>query len=485
MRLLFYPLHRTSYPKHLEIALAARERNQCAFLITNRSLYSEVSKLIEFGFEVWIEDASGTSMPMLTRVSNAALLSDSCEKTSTVLDRGKDTASVKIIRWMARLIPGQLKKYLYYRRLQRQSEMEYEAKLTQVVSLLDKSQPDKIILCGDRHLQYEPAMIKIGVDRSIPMIIPPVSVFSTPEQLAKSRVDKSGGAHLVNSYYKCDPRGCFSGKGTDNRNVSIYFPWVINALARKQLLSSNPWILGGSGNVDMLVSGNMVKDLLIEYGVPRSRVFVTGDAEYDDLIVSINRAKVKRQEVAYKYQLDSKKRMIAISLPQWWEHKLTDEEYHWSSIELICSTAARLNSNVLISLHPKMDPAQYESIINRHGLTKIDEPLSSWLPICDLLIASQGSSTHIWAMISKIPVLVIDWLGLDNNPFNIVLGKHIVLESDKFEQELDRLLNDSSYYDQLVFEQTTLSNQYLFKNGSISAKQRILEHIETPKRQHK
>jgi hypothetical protein len=479
MRLLFYPLHHTSFPKHLEIALALRAKCHCIFLITNPNLHSELTQLLELGFEVWIENISDSSRPTLVSVSTAPQQSGNFETTtSTLLDRGKEVISAKVTRWIARLVPHQLRIYLYSHRLQRQVEKEYEAKLIQTAFLLDKCQPDKIVLCGDRNLQYEPAIIKIGVDRSIPMIVPPVSVFSTPKQLAESRANDSEGAFLVNNSYNCDPRGCFIGNETNGRTISVYFPWVVNALARKQMLSKNPWILGGSENVDMLVSGALVKDLLIEHGVPPARIFVTGDTSYDDLIAAINSIEVTRQEIVRKYQLDSSKKLIAISLPQWWEHKLTDEEFHWSSIEIICAAAARLDSNVLISLHPKMDSAKYELVMDRHGLSIIDEPLSSWLPVCDLLVASQGSSTQLWAMISSIPVLVIDWIGKGDNPYNIIRGKHVVFERDEFERDLKWILNNSAYREQLVREQIDQSRMFLSSDGVTSAKDNVLGHIE-------
>jgi hypothetical protein len=482
LKVLFYPLHATSFKKYLKIALAARETGlECIFLVTARRLHDQACELLDLNLEVWIEQINGHGTLEIRQVEDSRTLSNlgvyrRPEKQGLEAVVRDSSLFPKLKRFISTVFPKEVKNYLYFQRMQRRVEKEYANKLLQIKSFLNKVEPNKVVLCGDRHLQYEPVLISECVARHIPLVVPPVSVFDLPGQLAKQRANDIHGRYYIDGNYQCDLRGVFNGTETNSRAVSIYLPWVVNALSNMGILSQNPWVLGGSGHVDMLVSGDLPRDLLIASGVPEARVYVTGDFEFDELFACIENKELRRLELINKYHLDHKLRCVAVSLPQWLEHNFADEELHWSSIDHICSVVSTLNENVLISLHPKMNPTQYEPILAKYNLTRIMEPLADWLPICDVLIASQGSSTHLWAMITKIPILVIDWIGLQNDPFGISAGKTYVTEKEKLEGSVARLLGDAFMYDCLVNQQIKLRAGFIVDDNQLTLA-RIVKHL--------
>src|SRR6202023_599509 len=69
---------------------------------------------------------------------------------------------------------------------------------------------------------------------------------------------------------------------------------------------------------------------------------------------------------------------------------------------------------VVVSLHPKSNPADYEPRIRAAGAVLAVQPLAEILVAADLFVAGAYSSTTRWAMAIGIPSVNLDLWDLDD-----------------------------------------------------------------------
>ena len=110
--------------------------------------------------------------------------------------------------------------------------------------------------------------------------------------------------------------------------------------------------------------------------------------------------------------LDLGKKIIVGAVPQLWEHGLLDRESHFEEIQFVAQCLYEMKVNVLISLHPKMEPSNYNFLTEFDGFNICADPLVSFMPIGDLFISSY-SSTALWALCSGIVTIIPDFTKMD------------------------------------------------------------------------
>lgn len=96
--------------------------------------------------------------------------------------------------------------------------------------------------------------------------------------------------------------------------------------------------------------------------------------------------------------------------------------------------------NVLISLHPRMDPAQYQFLEKEYHLPIARQRLAEILPAADLFLAT-FSSTVLWAVLCRIPCLVVDFYNFGYNDFDFITGVEQVDRREEFAPRLAELLS--------------------------------------------
>ena len=95
------------------------------------------------------------------------------------------------------------------------------------------------------------------------------------------------------------------------------------------------------------------------------------------------------------------------------------------------------------------------------------------LVIGNIFVASQGSSTWIWAALCGIPTILCDWYGLDQNLIDSECGVEEVKSEHDFVIYVNRLLQDSQYYNQQKSKQINKGKEVALFDGK--AMQRISE----------
>ena len=128
-----------------------------------------------------------------------------------------------------------------------------------------------------------------------------------------------------------------------------------------------------------------------------------------------------------------------MALPQLGEHNIFPWKKHWEEINFLMKNLKKLNQNILISLHPKMDRKDYEFIEEKYKIKILDERLADVLPIADLFVAT-FSSTVIWSILCGIKSVVVDFYGLNYTMFDFLTSIKKVDKKDNFETELKATL---------------------------------------------
>ncbi len=98
-----------------------------------------------------------------------------------------------------------------------------------------------------------------------------------------------------------------------------------------------------------------------------------------------------------------------------------------------------------------MDKKNYDFISNYYSLRVAEEPLSEILPSADVFLSSY-SSTIPWAVLCRIPSVIVDFIHSDYQYFNYS-GVNIVQEKASLKMELNKLLSDNIYYKTLQKKQ--------------------------------
>ncbi len=441
--ILLYPLHATSCNKMLSIADALSiEGHDVAWLIDNDNVRQRLVKKITLKkWDVKEFELKKTFCLSVKRFLSGVvlrlLLFLNSRFNSNLLDRYKTFLMIKEYRQKEQVI-----KRLFHRRV-----------------------VDVLLVTGDRHLGYEPPVLKVANALSIPCLIPPVSIGLNPGDKAKRRLAKSSAFDLSAEVDLHDQLPQQFVSGCKGERIGFYYAWQIRALHALDMLPSNPWVMGANSANYLMVRGEAEKLDCIEYGVDSEKLIVTGDPDYDVLYDLMQDKPTSREYLYQHYRLDSTKQLIVVSLPQTLEHKILPEDEHWKLIRAICKGVSQQGSNVLLSLHPKMDYEHYRFLEKEFPCKIATQPLREIIIACDVFIASQGSSTLLWAVLCNIPGVICDWFGLDYVPSYWQVGLDVVNEQSEFSKVLTKLMNDKDYYQNQKKMQKELIGQQVKFDG--------------------
>lgn len=346
--------------------------------------------------------------------------------------------------------------------------------------LLDEIQPRALLLIGDRHIGLETALVTQANRRGIPSLIVPFALSDRESgviyrQAAPDWRRRYGMSGWLNRMMvRLRPGWSFTHGG---ETLLWQPPAALLAAAFWGLMPKNPWVLGGGAAWGMAVENQHARNDFIDQGVPRQKIFVTGKARYDRAAKIWQQRRTARQRLCAEWGLDAEKKLLVCAVPQFGEHDLLPWEQHWREIEFLFQSFAALmpHTNVVLSLHPKSDPAQYAPRAEKHGLLIAQQRYDQLIPISDLLVASY-SSTVTLAIAAHVPVVVFDFHNFDYDFFDQVRGIQIVKQREEFQPALQRVLNDPAYYQQLVDGQAQAAEVWARFDGQ--AAQRTLDFLD-------
>lgn len=455
------PLHATSYNKMLFIgkALVKYDIHVVVFAF-NQFVAERKQEIEEAGIEyVCVSEYLNSNK---TAQSSCQGVSQDVEQVIKAVD-----FRYKIKKMIMSLINcidifKRLKEALYYKRLQVNLLRQSKLKEREVNQVFDRFKPSVLLVAGDRHLGYEAAVIKKAKQLGVPVMIPPISVFSDPVDIANERNDRYSARQLKNFYVDRNlrfrnkwSRQCF--QNSQGEWVSFYPFWMVEPLSKMGWLPDNPWVMGASNADLIMLSGKYEADRLKSNGLREDVIAVTGDPEFDVLYKNKKDHVKYQKELKRKYEIDDGQKIIILALPQYYEHKMLDYDAHWREINFLCAQLEQSGAHILLSLHPKMQLKNYKHLESDYKLRIVSEPLRDVMVIGDLFIAEQASSTWIWAVLCEIPAVLFGWVGTANI-VDADIGVSIINQADKFSQSVKKLIDDSEHYSDSVTRQSKMAD---------------------------
>ena len=180
-----------------------------------------------------------------------------------------------------------------------------------------------------------------------------------------------------------------------------------------------------------------------------------GDYALDELWKSYEKREKTRELLKTKYKLSKSKKITILALPQMAEHGYLDWETHFNYIHKIITSCLHSDSELLISLHPKMDTQKYAYLAEKFNCTILEERLFNVLAAADIFL-SKASSVIRWGVMCNINVILFDFWNFDVDNYQYLNSIDIVLELEQlntiFISRLNQPQDHSAVHDLLSRE---------------------------------
>jgi hypothetical protein len=160
----------------------------------------------------------------------------------------------------------------------------------------------------------------------------------------------------------------------------------------------------------VMVTSQRLADRMIGLGCSQGKIIVTGHFSHDELFTGLLKKNAKRDRLCLELGLSGDRSWVGLALPQFAEDNFMSWEDHWKEMDKIFAGLAPLISttNVLVSLHPKMNVEVYRNFCSKWQVKVMSAPLAEWLPVLDAYLAHY-SSTVEWSVAIGIKTYILDY----------------------------------------------------------------------------
>jgi hypothetical protein len=308
-------------------------------------------------------------------------------------------------------------------------------------TLVGKNRIDRIIIPDDRSTKFLP-LLKLANDKNISTFIISHGLTAGKESLGKSKAKKNRfDADQENLLLKALPTQFI--RIDDHLKTSFYTPEWMLALSHYKMLPENPWVMGGGLSSYVIAANHEMKNRLVKNGCRADKIIVTGHPEYDVLFRSVSCKKEMLSTLYSKYAIGNRK-IVLIALPQFGEHGMMPWDEHFREMRFLASVLDRLDAEILVSLHPRMDREQYQFLREDFRFVLLEESLSEVLPVADIFLASY-SSTIQWSIMCNILTVNFDFYNLNYTRYSWMKGLVSIKKRDELFDCLMTLLKDEKY----------------------------------------
>lgn len=256
-------------------------------------------------------------------------------------------------------------------------------------------------------------------------------------------------------------------------NLLFYPFWDTMAVCLHGFSHVSPWTLGGGLSTILAVFGEYDRLAAEQEGVDPGKIRVTGQPSLDELDEASRTCDQIRRDVAAAYGLSSSERFIVCAVPHQAEENLLDENTHAEQTRALFAALSRQkeahDAHVLLSLHPKSDVRNYQSLADEAGLTIVSEPLTRILPLADIMVGTL-TSTIRWAAGLAIPVVVIDTLRRGYTIFDHLECVRMVYSADELGAMLEEYFCDAVLRERLKAMAQVQAKQVALIDGKVTAR---------------
>jgi hypothetical protein len=343
-------------------------------------------------------------------------------------------------------------------------------------SLLGKKNIAAIIIVSDRVLGWETIFVKAGNRHKVPSLIVPFSLYS-PKGDIKNRIikDEFEKDFIARSYQRAMAKKLFPQMLYAYQDQEIFFSPFYAALPGLLfgILPKNPWTLGGGYATRMAVENKFYHDELIKQGTDKSKMVVTGKPS-SDLIYETNHNN-DTDSLRGELEIPSGKKVLLCAVPQLAEHDLFGWERHWWEITFLIYTFSRLRDvSIVLSLHPRSEPAEYRPIAKKYGAVIAKRRVHELLPICDVFVATFSTTVMLAIGLGK-PAVVIDFYNLDYDVYDKAPGVLVIRNRNELLPNLEKLFYNDEYYRDLAASQKEPAADWITLDGRCT--ERVVNEI--------
>lgn len=299
----------------------------------------------------------------------------------------------------------------------------------QALEIIDREKPTAVFSISDRNHDYlESALLLAARQRRVKVVLPYVAHYDKEYAIGyrkdgQGRLQKEFNPFYPFNLYKI--WSFFRFRRQLYKGAFFQAPYLLGAHRRAGTLSSYPWWAGNGLSDIVCVNSRHTHDIFLENHVPEKKLTLVGDVYYDVLVERYMEKDALKSEYMSRYGFDPEKKMVVLAMPQFAEQGLLGEAAHWESINGLMAELDKSGCNILVSLHPRMNPKEYSFIEEKFQCRIAEERLAEFLVVADVFVA-QVSSTVVWAVLCGIPVVVLDHLSLNKNFYDYLNTVNVV-----------------------------------------------------------
>jgi hypothetical protein len=342
--------------------------------------------------------------------------------------------------------------------------------------LLKEKDIAAIIIITDRVIGWETIFVKVANRHKIPSLIVPFSLYS-PKGDVNNRIIKEDFEKdfIARSYQRVIAKKLFPQMLYSYQNQEIFFSPFYAALPGLLfgILPKNPWTLGGGHAARMAVENNFYRSKLVEQGTYESKMVVTGKPSTDQIYEIIHKGDMDL--ICNEMGIPSGKKVLLCAVPQLMEHELVSWERHWWEVIFLLDTFSRLRDvSVVLSLHPRSYPPEYQAVAERYGAVIAKRRIHELLPLCDVFLATFSTTVMFAVGIGK-PTVVVDFYDLNYDVYDQAPGVVVVRRRDLLLPTLERLFYDKRYYTDMTALQKEHATDWVVLDGKCT--ERVVQEI--------
>lgn len=332
-----------------------------------------------------------------------------------------------------------------------------------------------LVMVSDRKVGIETALVAAANERGIPTLVVPFAT-SFPEAIAETRYrdEQVRGEHAVSGAWRTFLARRHAGWVFRHKGQPLFFhhPGKLVAANWCGMMPANPWAIGGGDATRLTVDSERSRAMFAAQGIPAEKMVVTGRPSADDVARTLRKA--DPAAIRKELGVSEGKRLILCSVPPLAEHGRLPWDRHWQEIEFLFRALADTGASVVLSLHPRSEPAKYAAPAAAAGAVVARRRVYELLPACDLLVSAYSSIVAPAIALHK-PVVVADFYGLDYPVYDAAPGTAVVRDRGDFPRVLSRLLTDAEFYASQRKAQEEKGHEWAILDGGCT--KRVLEEM--------
>jgi len=293
---------------------------------------------------------------------------------------------------------------------------------------------DAVLVTYDDRMPSVLPILKACYNLTVPVFLPAI-LTTQPESNAPT-------ANTLKSKRKIESCITWFAKKIFPHHVNqdgrlFYNPMAYFVLLLFNSVPPRPWVKGTIRYITKLgVESKLAHKKLVAAGADPEKLIITGMPVYDLMDFS-------REDKL-------EKNTLLCALPQYGEHGAMKVDDALLIVEEILKAFTAFSGDVVISLHPRMDPEIYQPLIEKQGFYCVVGNIDVWLKKATLFFAASSSTTIYSSLIMGIPTVALNHVFPGSNVFRDFKSityiqnspKEIVAVIDQPKAGIDKLIKN-------------------------------------------